>query len=58
MRSNSTALSENEFSELLKQTKTAREKLKIELEKGRDRLLELKFSWREQAQALADQIAE
>ena len=58
VRSNSTALSENEFSELLKQTKTAREKLKIELEKGRDRLLELNSHGGEQAQALADQIAD
>lgn len=58
VRSNSTALSENEFSGLLKQTKTAREKLKIELEKGRDRLLELNSHGGEQAQALADQIAD
>ena len=58
VRSNSTALSENEFSELLKQTKTAREKLKIELEKGRDRLLELNSHGGEQAQALANQIAD
>ncbi|EDJ89839.1 ATP-dependent helicase HepA [Haemophilus influenzae 22.1-21] len=58
VRSNSTALSENEFSRLLKQTKTAREKLKIELEKGRDRLLELNSHGGEQAQALADQIAD
>ena len=58
VRSNSTALSENEFSELLKQTKTAREKRKIELEKGRDRLLELNSHGGGQAQALADQIAD
>lgn len=58
VRSNSTALSENEFSELLKQTKTEREKLKIELEKGRDRLLELNSNGGKQAQALADQIAD
>ena len=58
VRSNFTALSENEFSELLKQTKTAREKLKIELEKGRDRLLELNSHGGEQAQALSDQIAD
>lgn len=58
VRSNSTALSENEFSELLKQTKTVREKLKIELEKGRDRLLELNSNGGKQAQALADQIAD
>ena len=58
VQSNSTALSENKFSELLKQTKTAREKLKIELEKGRDRLLELNSHGGEQAQALADQIAD
>ena len=46
VRSNSTALSENEFSGLLKQTKTAREKLKIELEKRSRSFIRAKFLWR------------
>ena len=57
VRSNSTALSEDELADLVKQTKKAREKLKTQLEKGRDRLLELNSNGGKQAQALAEQIA-
>ena len=57
VRSNSTALSEDEVADLVKQTKKAREKLKTQLEKGRDRLLELNSNGGKQAQALAEQIA-
>lgn len=57
VRSNSTALSEDELADLVKQTKKASEKLKTQLEKGRDRLLELNSNGGKQAQALAEQIA-
>lgn len=57
VRSISTALSDAEFADLLKQTQKAHEKLKAQLEKGRDRLLELNSNGGEQAQALAAQIA-
>lgn len=55
VRSNSTALSE--MDSLITETKKAREKLKLALEQGRDRLLELNSNGGEQAQALAQSIA-
>ena len=51
------SISETFFASLIKQTKEAREKLTLELEKGRDRLLELNSNGGEQAQALAEAIA-
>ena len=51
------SISETFFESLIKQTKEAREKLTLELEKGRDRLLELNSNGGEQAQALAEAIA-
>ena len=51
------SISETFFESLIKQTKEAREKLALELEKGRDRLLELNSNGGEQAQALAEAIA-
>ncbi|OOF39385.1 RNA polymerase-binding ATPase [Rodentibacter mrazii] len=56
VRSNSTALSE--LGNLIADTKQAREKLKIALEQGRDRLLELNSNGGEQAKQLANAIAE
>lgn len=58
VRSNSTALSDDEFNDLLKRTQKTRDQLKAQLEKGRDRLLELNSNGGEQAQALAARIAE
>ncbi|OOF64629.1 RNA polymerase-associated protein RapA [Rodentibacter pneumotropicus] len=55
VRSNSTALSE--LDNLIADTKQAREKLKIALEQGRDRLLELNSNGGEQAKQLANSIA-
>ncbi len=55
VRSNSTALSD--MDKLITETKKAREKLKRELEQGRDRLLELNSNGGEQAQQLAQEIA-
>lgn len=55
VRSNPTALSEQDL--LITDTQKAREQLKIELEQGRDRLLELNSNGGEQAQALANAIA-
>ncbi|OOF51226.1 RNA polymerase-binding ATPase [Rodentibacter genomosp. 1] len=55
VRSNSTALSE--LDNLIADTKQAREKLKIALEQGRDRLLELNSNGGEQAKQLAHAIA-
>ena len=55
VRSNPTALSELDL--LITDTQKAREQLKIELEQGRDRLLELNSNGGEQAQALANTIA-
>ncbi|OOF78318.1 RNA polymerase-binding ATPase [Rodentibacter caecimuris] len=55
VRSNSTALSELNI--LIADTKQAREKLKIALEQGRDRLLELNSNGGEQAKQLAHAIA-
>lgn len=55
VRSNSTALSE--LDTLITNTQKAREKLKLELEQGRDRLLELNSNGGEQAQQLAEAIA-
>lgn len=51
------SISETFFASLIKQTQEAREKLTLELEKGRDRLLELNSNGGEQAQALAEAIA-
>ncbi|WP_373604303.1 RNA polymerase-associated protein RapA [Aggregatibacter sp. HMT-949] len=51
------SISETFFASLIKQTQEAREKLALELEKGRDRLLELNSNGGEQAQALAEAIA-
>lgn len=56
VRSNPTALSE--LDSLIADTKQAREKLKIALEQGRDRLLELNSNGGEQAKQLANAIAE
>lgn len=55
VRSNSIALSE--LDTLISETKKVREKLKIELEQGRDRLLEQNSHGGEKAQQLADEIA-
>lgn len=52
------SISETFFASLIKQTQEEREKLALELEKGRDRLLELNSNGGEQAQALAEAIAE
>ena len=51
------SISETFFASLIKQTQEVREKLALELEKGRDRLLELNSNGGEQAQALAEAIA-
>ena len=55
VRSNLTALSE--VGTLIADTQKAREQLKVELEQGRDRLLEINSNGGEQAKRLAEQIA-
>lgn len=57
VRSDSTALSAADFQSLIQHTQKARAQLKAQLEKGRDRLLELNSNGGDHAQALAAEIS-